>query len=217
MGVDPIRAVELFESFVKRGDLRNARIGLVEDALEWASLLSEEIRAALGIKVVRIPLESLRRPTQSARMKNVGLLATTDLHFNEVRKLTAGMNRPVLQIKLHPDLVPSMRRAAERGSLLLVVARAAGMDAFLSSLSAAGLSDEARNRIRILVPEDPQRLRQMVVEADMIYVSPLAPDWVERHIPTRTRRIRLDRHLTRDSVHLIEAALLFGTRLEIDH
>ena len=150
-------------------------------------------------------------------MKNVGLLATTDLHFDEVRKLTAGRNRPVLQIRLHPDLVPSMLRSAERGNLLLVVARAAGMDAFLSSLSAAGLSDEARDRIRILVPEDPQRLRQMVIEADMIYVSPLAPAWVEQHIPIRARRIRLDRHLTRDSVYLIEAALLFGTRLESDH
>jgi DNA-binding transcriptional regulator YhcF (GntR family) len=217
MGVNPDRALELFESFVSRQELKGSRVALVGSTFELVNVLGKEVESALGIDVLPMAFESLQGTRQSARLKQIDLFVTTDSHFAQVRELASALGRPALRVQLDPGFVPGLLEAAERGSLLMVVSRALGMDGFLSALSVLGLSDEARKRIRVLVPEDPAELRRHAARADTLYVSPLVNAWVEKHLPADVRRLQVDQHLAPESLDLIEAALLFSAQIATDH
>jgi GntR family transcriptional regulator len=217
MGVNPDRALELFESFISRQDLKGSRVAVVESTFELVNVLGREVGAALGVDVVPMAFEALQGTRQRAQLKDIDLFVATDSHFEEVRTLASALGRPALRVRLNPEFVPGILEAARRGSLLMVVTRALGMDAFLSAVSALDPGDEARGRIRVLVPEDPAELRREAAQADTIYVSPLVTEWVDKHLPADVPRLRIDQHLAPESVDLIEAALLFSAQITTDH
>jgi DNA-binding transcriptional regulator YhcF (GntR family) len=209
MGVDPQAAADLFASFVSRRTLWNAQIAVVEENREHLDLLAHELRTALGVRATPVALRSLESDPDGA-LANACIVVTTDFHFETVRKLSGRTDRPVLQVQLHPEFVPSLMRAAEAGHLLMVVSDTSGMVSFVRALSLMGLSQEACERIRIVEARDPVRLRREALRADAIYASPLVEKDVAPMLPSATPRLKFEHHISSESLDLIEAAFLFG-------
>lgn len=207
MGVDPQAAAEMFKSFVSRQALWNAQITVVEENREHLDLLAHELRTSLGVRATPVLLRSLQADPESALAK-ARIVVTTDYHFEAVRKLSG---RPVLQVQLHADFVPTLMRAAEAGHLLMVVSDTSGMAPFLRALSLLGLSPEAAERIHMVESRDPVRLRREARRADSIYVSPLVEKDVEALLPAGSPRLVFEHHISPESLDLIEAAFLFGS------
>lgn len=212
MGVNPTRAMRLFESFVTRDRLRTARIGLVECTREQVNLFTHEIRTALGVQVVPFLVHSLREPRAGAALKDLSFFVTTDFHMQEVSDFASSLQLQVLQVRLRPEFVPALMEAAQRGRLLMVVSSADGMESFLRATSVMGMSKEAMANIDIVGPEDPARIRQMGLRASTIYVSSLVKDRVNHLLPSGKTILSFDQHLSEQSMELIEAAVLFGGR-----
>jgi len=207
MGVDPQAAARMFRSFISQQALWNAQVTVVEENREHLDLLAHELRTSLGVRTTPLLLRSLQSDPDNALTK-ARIVVTTDFHFEAVRKLS---NRPVLQVQLHPDFVPTLMRAAESGDLLMVVSNASGMAPFLRTLSLLGLSPEASQRIHLVESRDPVRLRREALRADSVYVSPLVEKDVAALLPAGVPRLRFEHHLSPESLDLIEAALLFGS------
>lgn len=209
IGLEPERACALFERFVRRGSLAEARVALVECSQEHAQLFAEEIRRALGTQVVPLRLDDLRRRS-AVGLASVDLFVTTESHLQAVEAAAAEFERPILQVRVQPDFIPAIAAAAERGRLLMVVSSVRGLDAFIDGLRGLGLGRAASERIQLAGADDPVRLRQAAAQADCIYVSPLAREIAERYLPKGTRRLQIEQHLSRESLDLLEAAILFG-------
>ncbi len=207
MGVDPQTAAQMFSSFVSRQALWNAQIAVVEENREHLDLLAHELRTSLGVRATPILLRSLQSNPDSALAK-ARIVVTTDFHFEAVRKLS---DRPVLQVQLHPDFVPTLMRAAESGTLLMVLSDTSGMAPFLRTLSLLGLSTGASERIHLVESRDPVRLRREALRADSIYVSPLVEKDIEALLPAGIQRLSFEHHISPESLDLIEAAFLFGS------
>ena len=217
MGLEPGQAVRMLESFVNRTSLRASRVAMVECTAEQVNLFAREIRDALRLHVVPVRIDALPRARAGAELPDADLYLTTDCHFDEVAELAASRGGRALRLRLHPDFIPSLMEAAEAGRLLMVLSAAAGMEAFLRTVSLLGLSAEALGRIQIMEDDDPARLRQAAARADTIYVSPLVADRVERLLPPGKQMLRFEHHLAPESLNLVEAALLFQAAVTVNH
>ena len=212
MGVPPDRAVRMFESYVSRNRLPASRVAVVECTREQASLLAHEIRARLGIQAVPVLVDSLDRPQAAASLRELSFFVTTEYHMEAVGDFARSMGRQALQVRLRPDFFPSLMSAAENGGLLMILSSTAGWDSFLQAVHLMGLSEKARGRIRSATADDPAEVRRLAAEADTVYVSTLVRERVARLLPEGKRVLQFDQHLSMESMDLIEAALLFGTR-----
>ena len=145
-------------------------------------------------------------------MRDISFFVTTEHHMAEVNDFARSLGRPALQTRLRPDFLPALMNAAEDGGLLMLLSSTTGSDSFLSAIHMMGLSDKARERIQTVSADNPAEVRRLAAEADTIYVSTLVKDRVASLLPEGKKILRFDQHLSMESMDLIEAALLFGTR-----
>jgi DNA-binding transcriptional regulator YhcF (GntR family) len=208
IGLEPARACGLFERFVNRASLPNTRIGVVECSAEQANVLSREIRAALKAQVVPISLDDLQR-SGGPNLAAVDVFVTTATHVREVEEAAARLERPTLLVRHHDRFLASLREAARRGRLLVVVDRAAAHEACIRETLRGELGEEESAGAEFISVAEPERLRSAASRAGMIYVTPAARDRAERYLPAAIPRLSVEPQLAPESIDLIEAAILF--------
>jgi len=208
IGLEPERACGLFERFVNRASLPQTRIAIVECSAEQANILAHEIRSALKAQVVPVSLDDLRRRTGGA-LATIDVFVTTAAHVREVEEAAAALERPTLVVRHHDQYLAGLREAARRGRLLVVVDRSPAHEACLRATLRGEQSEEEAAGVEFVSFDDPARLRAAAEHAELIYVSPVARDRAERHLPAAVARLRVERHLAPEAIDLIEAAILF--------
>ena len=208
IGLEPARACGLFERFVNRASLPKTSIGVVECSAEQAGVLAREIRAALNAQVTPVTLEDLRRRSAPG-LTGVDVFITTAAHVREVEEAAAALERPTLLVRHHDKFLAGLREAAQRGGLLVVVDRTAAHEACLRETLREDASEVQPAGAEFVSVDDPARLRSAAGRADTIYVAPVVRDRAERYLPATVPRLRVEQHLSPESIDLIEAAILF--------
>lgn len=212
MGVDPDRAVRMFESYVSRNRLPSARIAVVECTREQLALFTYEIRARLGTQIIPVMEDSLDHPQTVSALRDATFLVTTEHHMARVAELARSLGKHALQVRARPDFFPALMKAAEQGVLLMVLSSTSGWKSFVEAARHMGLSAAAAGRIQSVAADDPAKVRELARTADTIYVSRLVRDRVDSLLPPGRPRLQFEQHLSMESMDLLEAALLFGTR-----
>lgn len=160
-------------------------------------------------------LSQLESPTRSTHriLSRADLFTTTHFHFKQVKSLLNGYQKKLLQLRLNPNFVPSLVNAARQGSLLMIVSNANYFAAFSQSLLNVGTPRSVIERISAVDDSDFEQVRAKVLRADTVYVSPLCDSRVQKLLPPHCNELKMDSTLSEDSLEMLEAYLLFRSRL----
>ena len=206
MGLEPVEAADRLRGFLSREASRGGQVAVVECNREQSEVLAHELGDTLGLQAKAVLLDSMDELAVRRTLAEAQVIVTTDFHFDEVRRQVPDPHRPVIQVQLDPSFVPSLVRAADRGTLLMVLSDVAGMDAFVRSVSTLGLPPDRCQRIRMIDAQDPDAVRREALAAEAVYVSPLVRQQVVPMLPPEATLLLPERHLSPESVDLVEAA-----------
>lgn len=206
--------LKLVQRLVNKSQTGSARVAVVECNEEQINLFAHEIEGRTGLAVSPVLLGRLEsRDARAAReLARADYLATTHFHFKEVKSLTAGCGKPLVQLRLNPTFIPSLVEAARRGPLLMVVSNADYFPAFSQSLLQIGTPRTVVERITAVDHSNPRLVRAAGERARTVYVSPICKPRVRELIPAGVESLQVESTLSDESLERLEAVALFGSR-----
>ena len=213
--IGPREYVKLAQGYVRKAQLKSARLAVVECNEEQVGLFANEILNRLGITVHPVLLSQLESPDRrTARtLARAQYFATTHFHFKQVKILTEKYQKKLLQLRLNPNFVPAIVEAARQGTVLMVVSNANYFPAFKQSLINIGTPRALAERINAIDHSDLNRVRARIYKAQTIYVSPICDPRVRELLTARSRELRFDTTLSAESLEMLEACILLRSRL----
>lgn len=212
--VNPREYLKLVQRLVNRAPASPARVAVFECNEEQINLFAHEISSRVGLAVSPMLLSRLEAPDQRAsrELARADYFATTHFHFREVKTLTAGYGKPLVQLRLSPAFVPAIVEAARRGQVLMVVSNADYFPAFSRSLLQIGTPRPVVERISAVDHSNPGRVRAEAARARTVYVSPICHPKVLELIPAGAERLKVGGTLSDESLERLEALALFRPR-----
>ena len=213
--VNPREYAKLVQSFINKSQLKSKSVAVVECNEEQIGVFANEISNRLGITVYPLllgQLEAPDRPTAKALSK-ADYFATTHFHFKQVISLTAKYRKKILQLRLNPAFVPEIVNAARRGSLLMIVSNADYFPAFRQSLLQVGTPRPLVEQITVVDEANVNRVRALSRQARTIYISPICNPLVRELLPAHFTELKFDSTLSRESLEMLEAVMLFRTQV----
>ena len=211
--VSPREYAKLVQSFINKSQLKLRRVAVVECNEEQIGVFANEISSRLGITVHPLLLDQLESPDRSTAkaLSKVDYFATTHFHFKQVVSLTAKYQKKILQLRLNPAFVPEIVNAARQGSVLMIVSNADYFPAFRQSLLQIGTPRTLVERITAVDQSHVTRVRTLARQAQTIYISPICNPLVrEQLLPAHFKELKFDSTLSRESIEMLEAVMLFG-------
>lgn len=210
----PREYLELVRRLVNGPQTRPARVAVIECNEEQINLFAYEISSRTGLAVAPLLLQRLEAPDPrvAKELARADYFATTHFHFMEVKGLTAGLGKPLVQLRLNPAFVPSIVEAARRGALLMVVSNADYFPAFRQSLLRIGTPRAVVERITAVDHSSPGRVRAAAVRARTVYVSPICKPQIRRLIPVGAEPLKVEGALSDESLERLEALALLRPR-----
>lgn len=212
--VGPREYLKLVQRLVNKSAAVSPRVAVVECNEEQINLFAHEISDKTGLAVSPVLLSRLesRDPRAARELAKADYLATTHFHFREVKTLTAGNGRPLVQLRLNPSFVPSLVEAARRGPLLMVVSNADYFPAFRQSLLQIGTPRAVVERITAVDHSNPRLVRAAAERARSVYVSPICKPRTRALIPEKAELLKADSTLSDESLERLEALALLRPR-----
>jgi DNA-binding transcriptional regulator YhcF (GntR family) len=206
--------LKLVQRLVSRPPAARARVVVVECNEEQINLFAHEISSRTGLAVRPVLLSRLEASDARAagELARADYFATTHFHFREVKALTAGYGKPLVQLRLNPAFVPLIVGAARRGSVLMVVSNADYFPAFRQSLLQIGTPRSVVERIAAVDHSNPKGVRAAAARARAVYVSPICKPQVRELIPAGVEPLEVESTLSDESLERLEALVLFGPR-----
>jgi len=201
----------LVNRFIGNHKTTAAQIGVVECNEEQVNLFSAEISSRLRVHSHPLLLSRFEKPDRrfASFLEKIDYFATTDYHFQEVKKLATPYDKRILRLRLNPEFVPTLIRAARNGRVLMVVSNSDFFPAFRRTLLGVGTPSSVLDRITAIDHTNPARVRAAGAHCDSVYISPLCDAEIERVVPRRLERLNVGTMLSTDSLEMLQAVLLF--------
>ena len=213
--ISPRDFTKLSQSYLNKSQLKSVKVAVIECNEEQIGVFAAEITNRLGVVVHPLLLSQLENPTHNTHrlLARAELFTTTHFHFKQVKPLLEGYHKKLLQLRLNPSFVPSLVNAARQGSLLMIVSNANYFPAFSQSLLNVGTPRSVVERISAVDDSDLEQVRVQALRADTVYVSPICDPRVTKFLPAHHRELKVDTTLSDESLEMLEAFLLFRSRL----
>lgn len=184
-------------------DLEQVRVPVVECSWAQAESIAEELRDRLGIQATPYLLEELR--PGDPILAETPLVITTSYHAPEVHLVASG--RIVAEVTLAPDLFREIHQHAAHRRLIIV----AGDEMLAGKIDRAIAHyqpEQSSGTISTIPATDRANLLQAVQQADIVYLWPSCPRWVEEALPPTVERVRVRRCISEESITRIQVMLL---------
>lgn len=144
------------------------RAACVAESEDDRRAICEELTANFGIESAAVAVASLpahaRRPTQlPATLREADLVVTTPLYAAPVRAAADLLNKPLVMVSLHPELVGAIERRVSEGKLVVVCADPAFGEQ-VRTLHAG----EHPERVRIVLAPDPGQVATLDPEEPVL-------------------------------------------------
>lgn len=213
--ISPRDFTKLAQSYLNKSQLKSVKVAVIECNEEQIGVFAAEMTNRLGVIVHPLLLSQLDNPTRSTHriLSRAELFTTTHFHFKQVKSLLEGYHKKLLQLRLDPNFVPSILNAARQGSLLMIVSNVNYFHAFSQSLLNVGTSQSVVDQISAVDDKDLNRVRSRALRSDIVYVSPICDSRVRQFLPSHFNELRIERTLSNESLEMLEAFLLFRSRL----
>lgn len=213
--ISPRDFTKLAQSYLNKSQLKSVKVAVIECNEEQIGVFAAEMTNRLGVIVHPLLLSQLDNPTRSTHriLSRAELFTTTHFHFKQVKSLLEGYHKKLLQLRLDPNFVPSILNAARQGSLLMIVSNVNYFHAFSQSLLNVGTSQSVVDQISAVDDKDLNRVRSRALRSDIVYVSPICDSRVRQFLPPHFNELRIERTLSNESLEMLEAFLLFRSRL----
>lgn len=213
--ISPRDFTKLAQSYLNKSQLKSVKVAVIECNEEQIGVFASEMTNRLGVIVHPLLLSQLDNPTRSTHriLSRAELFTTTHFHFKQVKSLLEGYHKKLLQLRLDPNFVPSILNAARQGSLLMIVSNVNYFHAFSQSLLNVGTSQSVVDQISAVDDKDLNQVRSRALRSDIVYVSPICDSRVRQFLPSHFNELRIERTLSNESLEMLEAFLLFRSRL----
>lgn len=213
--ISPRDFTKLSQSYLNKSQLKSVRIAVIECNEEQIGVFAAEISNRLGVGVSPLLLSRLEAPDRGTHriLSRADLFTTTHFHFKQVKSLLESYHKKLLQLRLNPNFVPSIVNAARQGSLLMIVSSVDYVPAFSQSLINVGTPRSVVERISAVDDSNFEEVRAKALRADTVYVSPICDPRVKKFLPPHCQELRMDSTLSDESLEMLEAFLLFRSRL----
>ena len=213
--VSPRDFTKLAQKYLNKSLLKSVRVAVIECNEEQIGVFADEITNRLGVVVHPLLLSQLESPTRSTHriLSRADLLTTTHFHFKQVKAMLDSYHKKLLQLRLNPNFVLSIVNAARQGSVLMIVSNVNYFAAFSKSLLNVGTAKSVVEQISAVDDSDLDHVRACAVRADTVYVSPIVDARVRKLLPPHCQELKMDSTLSEESLEMLEAYLLFRSRL----
>lgn len=213
--ISPRDFTKLAQNYLNRSQLKSVKVAVIECNEEQIGVFADEITDRLGVAVHPLLLSQLESPTRSTHkiLTRADLYTTTHFHFKQVQSLLGNYHKKLLQLRLNPNFVPSIINAARQGSLLMIVSNVNYFTAFSQSLLNVGTPRSVVERISAVDDSDLDQVRAQALRADTVYVSPICDARIQKLLPPHCQELKMDSTLSNESLEMLEAFLLFRSRL----
>ena len=213
--ISPRDFTKLAQNYLNKSQLKTVKVVVIECNEEQIGVFAGEITNRLGVAVHPLLLSQLEGPTPTTHriLARADLFTTTHFHFKQVKSLLESYHKKLLQLRLNPNFVPSLVNAARQGSLLMIVSNVNYFAAFSQSLLNVGTPKAVVDRISAVDDSDLEQVRAHALQADTVYVSPICNARVQKLLPPHCHELKMDSTLSDESLELLEAFLLFRSRL----
>ncbi|HEX7051046.1 MAG TPA: GntR family transcriptional regulator [Longimicrobiales bacterium] len=184
-------------------DLEQLRLPVIECNWSQAEAIAVELRERLYVQAMPYLLDDLR-PGDPV-LAEAPVLVTTPYHSAELSLLAPG--RVVLETTLAPDVLRELRTRAALERVVVIAGNDIHAQKVRRALAHCGVGP-ADEPVRIVPAIDRAELAAAVQAADLVFLWPGTPAWVEEALPARYRRIRPRRSISDEALTRIQLALL---------
>jgi DNA-binding transcriptional regulator YhcF (GntR family) len=166
----------------------------VESTDDHRTALAAELHQQFGFRTSPLPVTDLPAGVLTplderwTRLQDADLLVTTSFHAPRVRQLAEELNKPLIVMTVHPEVVAAIEgRLAESGDLVVVC-----VDPAFGARVRASVGEAYQDRIRIVLAGDAgavagldrsqpvlltRAARQQLPDADLRMIVPLSPSF----------------------------------------
>lgn len=184
-------------------EIEKVRLPVVECNWSQATAIADELRDRLSVQAMPYLLDELR-PGDPV-LSEAPVLVTTPYHTAELGLLAP--RRTVLEVTLDTEILRAVCKPANDTRLVVVVGNDVLEEKVRRALDHCS-GGAAATTVTTTSAADRTRLMAAIQQADVVYLWPGAPAWVEEVMPATCERIRAVRSIAKESVDRIQMALL---------
>jgi DNA-binding transcriptional regulator YhcF (GntR family) len=211
LGLTPAELARFLEAGLSNG-LCGTTVGLVECNWEQITMIGEDLRSSLGVRVRPILLGTLERdPTQA--VGGVGSVVTTDCHRSQVASLLEPHGIATYSVALDQRFPRHLLNLAARDAVVMVLHDGNFGRVFVKLLEQMTNDARALGNIRFIDERCARETLRTARPGTWVYLSPLAHSSMARAIPPHARRIGRKWHVERDALESLRAGLALDRSL----
>lgn len=182
LGLTPEKLERLIENFSTGRNLRRLVLTVV-DHEEEANIFSGEIRERVApADVYVLSLEEHQNGIDAASMERSEYILTTSWHLDAVQDLARRFGKPLLEIRPNPLISAEILEAARTRNVALIVKDETTMHASWDAHMTI-FHPSTDKKFFICPLHREEMIRQIVREAEIIYVTPACWDTMRRITP----------------------------------
>jgi len=208
LGLPPARFAHLLESYATGSNMRKLRLAVV-DHEEEAFIFSRELRDRLRTDVTPISLTELESPAAQEQLKDADYVLTTSWHMEQVGALAARFGRPLIEIKPSHQIYKEILSNAQNRNIAIIIKDEKTMHTSLDIF------------MNIFYPSTPKKfwiapldredlIREIIQEADLIFVSPMCWDEIRKRAPAEKELKTYENFISEETINQLRELQLLG-------
>jgi GntR family transcriptional regulator len=181
LGLSPAKFARLLESHATGLNLKRLRLAVV-DHEEEAYIFSRELEARLLVDVIPVSLEKLEDDHSAQTLRASDYLLTTSWHMEDVAEAARRHGKEVVEIKPSHQIYMEILKNARDRKVAIVVKDERTMHASWDLFS--NIFKPSTDKEFWIAPIDQEEvIGKIVLEADLIFVSPMCWDEMRKRAP----------------------------------